>query len=209
MADSAIGPIPRSDWTCTRSFVSQYLFQSHSTSFCVRPQTDTATAARRCTKLCHDFGCAVRTSMSRWALVLLRRSRCFQVLRPAVPRKSSHFLQLTDHESLFKWHAVQRSCFLNSILRENDVLVCHWRFANPGTMAPLRSRLPVGTAVCLYITLSPNGNTWLLCVFHKNTHKRSSPFVCHLKPRQAPCCVSNQPRFQDAVARQFFFCRKF
>ena len=76
-----------------------------------------------------------------------RRSHCSQalhqalprpwsVLRPAVPRKSSHLLQLTDHESLFRWHAVQRSCFLDSMLRENDVFVCHWRLANPDSMAP-------------------------------------------------------------------------
>ena len=127
----------RSDWTCTRSFVSkQCLVQSHSTFFSVRSQTDTATAARRCTKLCHDLGRPVHTSMSRWALVLLRHNRCFQVLRPAVPRNSSHFLQLTDHESLFKWHAVQRSRFLDTTFRVNDVFVCHWRLANPDSMAP-------------------------------------------------------------------------
>ena len=52
--------------------------------------------------------------------------RC-QVLRPAVPKKSSHLLQLTDHESFFRWHAVQRSRFLDTIFSENDVFVCHWR----------------------------------------------------------------------------------
>ena len=34
----------------------------------------------------------VYKSMSRWALVLLRHDRRFQVFHPTIPRKSSHFL---------------------------------------------------------------------------------------------------------------------
>ena len=79
---------------------------------------------------CYDPSCRVHTSMSRWALVLLRHNRRFQVYRPAVPRKSSHF-QLTDHESFFRWHAVQRSRFLDSVFRENDVRL---------SLAPCQSR---------------------------------------------------------------------
>ena len=66
-------------------------------------------------------GGTVHTSMSRWTLVQLRHNRRFQIFRLAIPRKSSHFLDLTDHESFFWWHAVQRSRFLDSIFRENDV----------------------------------------------------------------------------------------
>ena len=91
----AAPPTPAPTGFALAFFVSQCLFQSHTTFFCVRSQTDTATAARRCTKPCHDLGREVHTSMSRWSLVLLRHNRCFQVLRPAVPRKASHFLQLT------------------------------------------------------------------------------------------------------------------
>ena len=40
--------------------------------------------------------------------------------------------------------------------------------------------------------------------FHQNTHKCSSPVVFQLEPRQAPRCVTNQPRHQDAYAPQFF-----
>ena len=100
-----------SDRTCTRSFVSRCLFPIALDILlcCVRSQADTATAARRCSTPRHGLGRRVHTSTSRWALVLLRHNRCFQVLRPAVPRKSSDFLQLTDHESLLKWHAMQRS----------------------------------------------------------------------------------------------------
>ena len=131
-----------SDWSNWRSnricpLIGQRLFRSHSTCLCVWSQTDTATAARRCTMPCYDSSRReVHTSMSRWALVLLRHNRRFQVFRPAIPRKSSHFLELTDHESFFWWHAVQRSRILDPIFRENDVFVCHWRLANPDSMVP-------------------------------------------------------------------------
>ena len=72
----------------------------------------------------------VDVQMSRWALVLLRHTRCFQVLHPTVQKKSSHFLQLIDRESLFKWRVVRRSCFLVPTLRENDELVCLWRLSD-------------------------------------------------------------------------------
>ena len=45
----------RSVRTCTRSLVSQCLFQSQSTRFCVQSRTDTATAARRWTMSFHDL----------------------------------------------------------------------------------------------------------------------------------------------------------
>ena len=137
----------RSDWTCARSLVSQCLFQSHSTCFCVRPKLTQPLQPSVRTKLRH-VGRQVHTSMSRWALVLLRHNRRFQVIRHAVPRKSSHFLQFTDHESLFKWHAVQR-------------------LANRDTMAPSLIQIANRHAVHLYITLSPKGNTWLVCAFPK------------------------------------------
>ena len=79
---------------------------------CVWSRTDTTTAARRCIMPRYDLSRQVHTSMSRWALVLLRH-RCFQVFGSIIPRKSSHFLNLTDHESFFQWHAMQRSRFLN------------------------------------------------------------------------------------------------
>ena len=99
--------------------------QPNSACFRVWSQTDTATAAGRCTMPRYDLSRQVHTSMSTWALVLLRHNRCCQGLRPAVPRKSSHFLQLTDHESLFRWHAVLRSRFLDSRL---SVALCQPRF---------------------------------------------------------------------------------
>ena len=111
-------------------------FSNRTRHASVWSQTDTATAARRCTMPRYNSCRQVHTSMSRWALVLLRHNRRFQVFRPAIPRKSSHFLYLTDHESFFPWHAVQRSRFLDPIFRENNVFVCHWRLANPDSMAP-------------------------------------------------------------------------
>ena len=37
----------------------------------------------------------------------------------------------------FRWHAMQRSRFLDPIFRENGVFVCHWRLANPDSMGPI------------------------------------------------------------------------
>ena len=156
----------------------------------------------------HDHGRQVHTSTSRWALVLLRHNRRFQVCRPAVPRKSLHFLQLTDHESLFRRHAVQRSCFRDSSLRENDVFVCHWRLANPDSMAPSLTQIAGWhVRVLVHHVFSEWQHSARVC-FHQNTHKCSSPVVFHLTPRQAPRCVTNQPRCQNAVPRQFS-CKRF
>ena len=49
--------------------ISRCLFQSHSTCFCVRSQTDTATAAMRCTMPCHDLGrqCTRRCPVGPWS----------------------------------------------------------------------------------------------------------------------------------------------
>ena len=142
----------------------------------------------------------VHMSMSKWALVLLRHDRRFQVFRPAIPRKSSHFLLLTDHESFFQWHAVQRSRFLDAIFRENDLFVCHWPLANPDSMAPSLIQIACWHGCVLVHHSFSEWQHFARVRFPKNTHKRSSPVVFNLKSRQAPCCVSNQPRYQDAVA---------
>ena len=92
VAGSVISPTGASTGSALSS--DQCLFQSHATCSCIWSQTDTATAARRCTMPCYDLCRQVHTSMSRWALVLLRHNRRFQVFRPAIPRKSSHFLLL-------------------------------------------------------------------------------------------------------------------
>ena len=165
------------------------------------PKPDTATAARRCTMPCCDSSRQAHTSMSRWALVLLRHNRRFQVFRPAVPRKSSH-------ESLFKRHAVQRSCFLESILRENDVFVCHWRLTNQDSMAPSLIQIACWHGRVLVHHSFSEWQHFARVRFPKDTYKRSSPVVFHLKPRQAPRCVTNQPRYQDAVA-SYFSCKRF
>ena len=200
VAGSVIGPTPAP--TGPALALSS---PSHSAGFCVWSHTDTATAARRCTMPYHDIGRQVHMSMSKWALVLLRHNRRFQVFRPAFPRKSSHFLQLTDHESLFRRRAVQRSCFLDSILLENDVFACHWRLANPDSVTPSLIQIACWHGrVLVHHSSSEWQHLARVRFFSKNTHKCNSPVVLHLKSRQAPRCVSNQPRYQDAVAWQFF-----
>ena len=98
----------------------------------------------------------------RWSLVLLSHNRRFQVFRPAVPGKSSHFFTV-------KRHVVQDLAF--------------------GTPSLFLRMATLGSC-----TTPP-----------KNTHKRNSSVVFHLKPCQAPRCVSNQPRCQDAVTWQFLW----
>ena len=177
------------------------LSNRNSTSFCVRSQADTATAARRCSKPRHDLGRQVHTSISRWASVLLRHKVS------ALPFQGSRrtFFNSLITNLFFWWHAVQRSRFLDSTHRENNVLVCHWRFANPDTTTPslIQSACRHGR---VHVHHSHSFSQWQhlarVCFPH-NTHKCSSPVVFHLEPRQAPRCVTNQPRYQDAVARQF------
>ena len=92
-------------------------------------------------------------SMSRWALVLLRHNRRFQVFR-AIQKEVSRTCFNTDHESFFRWHVVQRSRFLDPIFRENDVFVCHWRLANPESMTPFLS-----TSLFLRMTTQKHAQT--------------------------------------------------
>ena len=180
-----------SDWSNWRfdricPLIGQCLFQSHSTCFCVWSQTDTATAAKRCTMPCCDSSRQVHTSMSRWAF-LLRHNRRFQVFRPAVPRKSSHF-----REFFLRWHAGQRS--------QNDVFVCHWRLANPDSMAPSLIQIACWHGRVLVHHSFSKWQHLARVPFPKNTHKRRSPVDFHLlKSRRALRGVSNQPRYQDAV----------
>ena len=170
-----IGPTVVS--TGSAPLVGQCLLQSHSTGFCVWSQTDTATAAGRCTMPRYDLSRQVHTSMSRWALVLLRHNSRFQVFRPAVPRKSSHFLKFTEHESFFRWHAVQRSRFLNPINRENNVFVRHLRLANPDFMVPSLIQIACRHG-CVLVHHSFSEWQHLARVrFLKNTHKLSF-FYC-------------------------------
>ena len=119
----------------------------------------------------------------------------------ALPFQGSRrtFFKLTDHESFPRWPAVQRSRFLEPIFRENDVFVCHWRLANPDSMAPSLIQIACWHG-CVPVHHSfSEWQHWARVRFPKNMHKCRSPVVFHLKSRQALCRVSNQPRYQDAV----------
>ena len=185
----------RSDWTCTRSLVSQCLFQSHSTRVCVQSQTATATAARRCTMPCHDLGRQVRTWTSRWVLVLLRHDRCFQGLSHSMPGKSPHLLQLADHESLIKWRTPLSVRLICSPVKGA---------LPPESVTPSLIQI-AGWHGCVLVhhPFFKIGNTWPVGL-PKDTHKCSSAVVFDLEPRQAPRCVTNQAGYQDTVACQLF-----
>ena len=137
VAGSAIGPTPAPTGAALASLVSQCPCQSHSTCFCVRSQTDTATAARRCTMPSHDL----RSSSTHVNVQVGLGSVASQSSLSSLPPCRSNEVFALSLNSLitnlfFRRHAVERSCFLDSSLRENDVFVCHWRHANPDSMAP-------------------------------------------------------------------------
>ena len=75
-----------------------------------------------------------------------------------------------------------------------------WRL---GTMAPYVIQIACRHGrVLAHHSLSKWQHLARVC-FPKKTRKCSSSVVVHLEPRHAPRCVANQPRYQDAVARQF------
>ena len=70
----------------------------------------------------------------------------------------------------------------------------HWRLANPDSMTQSLIQIACWHG-CVFVHHSFSEWQHLARVrFPKNTHERSSPFVFHLKSRQAPCCMTNQPR---------------
>ena len=73
----------------------------------------------------------------------------------------------------------------------------------------LWSRLPVGTAVYLYITLPPNGNIWLVYVFFPKTRTNAilpSFFTWNLVRLHAACRISHAIRMLSLGS---FSCRRF
>ena len=115
-------------------------------------------------------------------------------------RKSSHFLQLTDHESFFRWHVVQRCRFLDSILCENDVLVCHWHIAKPDTTAPSLIQIACWHGcVLVHHSFSEWQHLDRSC-FPKNHAQMQFSHRFSLKISSGTMLWSNQPRYQDAVA---------
>ena len=173
--DSKIGPTG-----AALALSSATPFPNRTRHACVRSPTETVTAARRCTMpryhLSRQVHVDIHLGLVASQSLLSKISSC----------QSSHFLQLADHEALLKRHAVQRSRFQDSILRENDVFVCHWRLSNPDSMTPS----PIWIA-CWHGCVDHSFSEWqhqARVRFPKNTHNR-----------QAPCCVSNQPRYQHAV----------
>ena len=166
MAGSAIGPAPLRLELHSLSRQPMPFPIAPDTLVCAVPNrnrhcSQATTFVVKFTRRCPDepWSCCVKIVAFKFSALPFQRH----------PRT---FLQLTDHESLFKWHAVQRSRFLDHIIRETSVIG-----ALP-TQIPwpnLGSRLPVGTAVYLYITLSPNGNTLLVYAFPKTRTNANPP----------------------------------
>ena len=119
--------------------------------------------------------------MSRWALVLLRHNRRFQV--SALPFQGSprtFFNSLITNLSSGGTRCNDRR-LLDPIFRENDVFVCHWRLANPDSMAPSLIQIACWHG-CVLVHHSFSEWQHLARVrFPKNTHKRSSPVFFSLE----------------------------
>ena len=150
------------------SLISQCVFQSHSAGFCVCGPKPTqplqpgvapclaATLVVKYTRRCPDgpWSCCVT----------------IVAFRLVIPKKSSHFLHLTDHESFFRWDAVQRSRFLDPIFRENDVFIG----ALP-TQAPSLIQIACWHGcVLVHQSFSECGNTWLVYAFQKHAQTQFS-----------------------------------
>ena len=158
-------------------------------------QTGT-TAAWRCTMPCFDSSRQVHTSMSRWALVLLRHNRCFQVFRPAIPRKTSHFSfnsLITNLSSGGTW------CNDLAFWTPFSVgMMCSpviGRLANPDFNGSISDPncLLVRMCACASITLSPNGNTWIVYAFPKTRANTilSSFLTVTLVKHHAACRINH------------------
>ena len=160
--------------------------QSHSASFCVWSQTDTLVV--KYTSRCPDglWSCCVTIVAFKLSALPFQGSP-HTFFYSLITKLSSSGTRCTD---LAFWTPFSVRMICSSVIGPLPTQI-PWPH--------LWSRLPVGTDVYLYITLSPNGNTWLVYAFPK-TRTNAVPDVFHLKSRPAPCCVSNQPRYQDAVA---------